>query len=169
MIVTPTKPVYVVDTNIWVGLVPFTPTLLPDLWKLLAGLADAGRLVVPEEVVRETFPTAHATRWLHDRKDIQRPTAPVWETACQIADRYPSLVKRGQPSSWADPFLIATATVEKRNSDATLWPRNYVVVTNEKRKAGRIAIPDSCDAEGIPCVDMEGWFALEGWKFGVEP
>src|SRR5262245_47879396 len=140
--------IYVVDTSIWIGLGPFTPTLLPDLWKMLDTLSTEGRIVVPEEVVRETAVSHHATKWMHAQKHLHRPTLPVWDTAQVIADRYPSLVKIGQPSSWADPFVIATAVTAKAAFVGTLWepePPEYIVVTGEQRKPGRIAIPDACD------------------------
>jgi hypothetical protein len=161
-----------VDTNIWIGLGPFTPTFLPDLWAALEDMATNGRIVVPEEVVREVHVTHHATKWMHTRTALHRPTIPVWDTACLIADRYPSLVKIGHSTSWADPFLIATAMVEQRNYIPTLWQEGvpeHVVVSAEQRKAGRIAIPDACDAEGILCLDFEQWMGKEGVRFGRVP
>lgn len=146
----------------------FTPTFLPDLWAALEDMANARRIIVPEEVVRETRPTHHATRWVHARPHLHRPTAPVWDDARVIADKYPALVKLGHPLSWADPFLIATAVVERRQYVPTLWepePPDFVVVTLEERKAGRIAIRDACDAEGIPSANFEEWMANERVAF----
>ena len=48
-----------------------------------------------------------------------------------------------------------------------MWPCGVVVVTNERSHLPRVAIPDACAAEGIPCVDMLGWFRMEGWTFSV--
>jgi hypothetical protein len=158
----------VVDTNIWIALGPFTPTFLPDLWAAMETMAKDERIVVPEEVVRETKVSHHATLWMHNRTNLHRPTIPVWDDARVIADRYPSLIKIGQPSSWADPFLIATAIVEKRNYLSTVWepvPPEYVVVTAEVRKFGRIAIRDACDAEGLPSANFEEWMEIEGVRF----
>jgi hypothetical protein len=157
-----------VDTNIWIGLGPFTPTFLPDLWAAMEAMAKDQRIVVLEEVVRETKVSHHATRWMHDRPHLHRPTVPVWDDARAIADKYPSLIKIGQPSSWADPFLIATAIVEKRSFLATLWepvPPEYVVVTAEARKPGRIGIRDACDAEGIQSANFEEWMDKEAVRF----
>jgi hypothetical protein len=131
-------------------------------------MAKNGRLIVPEEVVREVRVSHHATTWMHDRTHMHRPTLPVWDDARAIADKYPSLIKIGQPTSWADPFLIATAMVERRQFVRTLWepvPPDYVVVTAETRKPGRIAIRDACDAEHIPSANFEEWMDLEGVRF----
>ena len=57
--------------------------------------------------------------------------------------------------------------IEKRQRDAGMWPCDVVVVTNERSHLPRVAIPDACAAEGIPCVDMLGWFRMEGWTFSV--
>lgn len=142
----------------------FTPSFLPDLWTAMQVMATEGRIVVPEEVVREVRHTHHATEWVHARAHLHRPTVPVWDLARVIADRYPSLVKLGHPQSWADPFLIATAIAERRNYVSTIWEPDApeaVVVTLEERKPGRIAIRDACDAEGIQSANFEEWMAME--------
>jgi len=160
-------PLYVVDTSIWIGLVPFTPTLLPDLWTRLEGLAAEARIAIPEEVLRETHPTHHVGLWVRNRPHLHRPTAPIWDIAHEIADRYPDLVRVGLKTSWADPFLIAQAISERRRGEERLWSREVVVVTGERSHLPRIAIPDACAAEGLPCVNLEGWLRMEGWRIVI--
>lgn len=159
-------PLYVIDTSIWISLVPFTPTLIPDLWARIDGLAADTRIVIPEEVVRETHPTHHVGRWVRDHPQLHRPTTPVWDLAHEIADRCPDLVRVGFKTSWADPFLVAQAVAERRNQTG-LWSREVVVVSAERSHAPRMAIPDACAGEGILCVNLEDWFAKEGWDIAI--
>ncbi len=44
---------YVVDTSVWIDLVPFRPPIFVSLWARIDALVSDGRLVVPEEVDRE--------------------------------------------------------------------------------------------------------------------
>lgn len=164
----PTDPsLYVVDTNIWIGLIYLTPTLLPDLWHRLERLASDGRIAIPEEVVRETHPTHHPGRWVRDHPALHRPTAPIWDLAHEIADRYPDLARVQFATSWADPFLVSQAIAEK--NQAGLWSREVVVVSNERSHLPRIAVPDACLLEGVRCLNLEEWFIEENWRFVIAP
>jgi hypothetical protein len=129
-------------------------------------LVTEGRLLVPEEVVREVYPSDdHAAQWIHERSTAHRATVGTWSTACTIADRYPDLVNLAKPRGAADPFVVALALDEREKTANSLWRSEVHVVTNERSHRPRIAIPDACDEEGIPCVDMYGWFDVEGWEF----
>lgn len=158
---------YVVDTSVWIDLVPFRPPIFVTLWARIEALVTDGRLVVPEEVDHELNPSPdQPAQWVHDHPQIHRSTAESWERAREVADRYPALVNLAKPRGTADPFVVAVAIEERERADAGLWPREVVVVTNEtSRLPGRVAIPDACAGYGIRSVDMYGWFSAEGWSF----
>lgn len=159
--------VYVVDTNVWIDLVPFRPSVFPTLWERIQGLADDGRLLIPEEVIRELLPSQqHTCEWLRQRPELMRPTADSWDVAREVADRFPQLVNLAKPRGSADPFVAALGIEETARQGGMLFGNDVVVVTNERSHLpGRAAIPDACDAFGIDWVDMYGWFEREGWEF----
>jgi hypothetical protein len=158
---------YVVDTSVWIDLVPFRPAVFVTLWARIEVLATDGRLVVPEEVDRELNPSPDQPAiWVHDRPHIHRSTTGLWDRAREVADRYPALVNLAKPRGSADPFVVALAIDERERSESGLWPRDAVVVTNEtSHLPSRVALPDACAGYGIRSVDMYGWFAAEGWSF----
>jgi hypothetical protein len=67
----------------------------------------------------------------------------------------------------ADPFVIALATVQQRRS--TLFPRRYVVVTEEaKAQPGRKPrIPDVCNHQSyqMECINILEMFRRDAWEF----
>ena len=110
--------IYVVDTSVWINLVPFRHTLIPSLWERMDRLVTDGRLIVPEEVDRELQPTDdRPARWLHDRPQIHRSTESLWSRACEVADRYPALVNLAKPRGTADPFVVALTPSRNRRND----------------------------------------------------
>ena len=59
---------------------------------------------------------------------------------------------KGQPV--ADPFVIASAQA-----------RGGTVVTEEAMKPHAARIPNVCEHFGIPCTNVEGFLAENGWQF----
>jgi hypothetical protein len=156
------KPIYIVDASVWLDLRPIL--YLPGAQAFLDRLVAEGRLIVPQEVVKEIHPKGGAIgSWLNGQKVCHRATVPMWSLACEIADRYPDLIDL-EKKNGADPFVIACAVREKQAEDAILFGAEVVVVAQERSHLPRVAIPDACAAEGIKCVNITGWFEMENYS-----
>jgi hypothetical protein len=160
------KAIYSVDTSPFIVLQPLKRKTFGRLWTRLDALADAGRLLVAEEVYRELHSSAdeEPVKWLRERSGIIVPTDVLWDRACAVADAHRDLVDLAKPTGSADPCVIALALMERDRQQATLWGAPVIVVTQEKRKRpGRAAIPDVCDDYGLEAVNLQGMFDMEGW------
>ena len=151
---------YCIDTSaILDGWVRYYPRdVFPTLWDKLEDMIAGGRLIAPDEVLKELSKNdddLHAWARLQDglfcplEDDIQIATA-------EILGAFPKLVNNERNRSIADPFVIAVAKV-----------RGLSVVTGEKRKGNpaRPKIPDVCDAYGIKSLTLLELMKSEGWKF----
>ena len=151
---------YCVDTSaILDGWVRYYPRdVFPTLWDKLEEMIAAGRLVAPDEVLREL---SKSDDDLHEWARSQDGLFCQLEDDVQIATTeilgaFPKLVNNERNRSIADPFVIAVAKV-----------RGFSVVTGEKRtgNSARPKIPDVCDAYGIKCLTLLELMKNEGWKF----
>lgn len=162
------RPIYAVDTSSFIELQRrFRRRTFGRLWTHLDGLADNGRLVVPEQVHRELGDdiTQDPVRWLRDHSGIVHPTAHLWDRAKEVANRFTDFVDLAKPDGSADPYLIALALEERDRQRSTLWESPVILVTEENRKRpGRVAIPDACDEYGLTVVKLQGLFDSEGWE-----
>lgn len=157
---------YSIDTSSLVVLQPLKRKNFGRLWGRLDEMADAGRLLVAEEVFRELHSSADddPVKWLREHSGIIVPTEKLWDTASAVADAHRDLVDLAKPSGSADPCVIALALLERERRQATLWGSTVTVVTQEKRKRpGRTSIADACDDYGLPVVNLQGLFDTEEW------
>jgi predicted nucleic acid-binding protein len=151
---------YCIDTSAIVdGWVRYYPRdVFPTLWDKLEKMIAAGRLVAPDEVLKELSKNdddLHKWARLQDglfcplEDDVQIATA-------EILAVFPKLVNNERNRSIADPFVVAVAKVRKLS-----------VVTGEKRKGNpmRPKIPDVCDAYKIRCLTLLELMKSEGWRF----
>lgn len=161
------EPTYVVDTDTWIELHRHHKRRnFGRLWSHLDDLADAGRLLVPEEVERELGNdlSEDPVRFLRDHPGLIRDTALLWERASEVANRFPDLVDLAKPDGSADPYVVACALEEKDRVQATLWAQPVLVVTQESRKAPtRMQIPDACDHYGLEVLKLQGLLDSERW------
>ena|SRR5579871_1082688 len=151
---------YCIDTSaILDGWVRYYPRdVFPTLWEKLEELIGLGRLVAPDEVLRELSKNDDE---LHEWARLQIGLFCPLEEEIQIATAeilgaFPKLVNNERNRSVADPFVIAVAKVRKLS-----------VVTGEKRKGNlaRPKIPDVCEVYGIKCLTFLDLMKTEGWKF----
>jgi Domain of unknown function (DUF4411) len=160
------KPRYSIDTSSLVVLQPLKRRNFGRLWGRLDEMADAGRLLVAEEVYRELHSSADddPVKWLREHSGIIVPTEVLWERSSVVADAHRDLVDLAKPTGSADPCVIALALVERERQQSILWGCPVLVVTQEKRKRpGRTSIADACDDYGLPVVNLQGMFDAEGW------
>jgi hypothetical protein len=153
---------YCIDTSALIEAwqVDYPIENFPGFWNRMGELIDAGRLVAPEEVLRETTKRSdelHA--WLKARKQMFRELvdAVQIEVAAVLA-KYPRLVGERKLRTSADPFVIALARVE-----------GFQIVTDEKPTGSlmRPNIPDVCNDLGMqPCWPIVGIIRAEKWVLG---
>lgn len=163
------RPIYVLDTSSLIELQPLKRRNFGLLWGRLDGLADARRVLVPEEVQRELGDEddEEPVVWLRDHRGIVVATAQLWDRSREVADRYKNqgLVELAKPNGSADPCLIALALEERDRQRATLWECPVVVVTQERSKRpSKVGIPDACNDYGLAVMNLQGLYDSEDWS-----
>lgn len=136
--------------------------LNPTFWEKLEALIATGRVISPDEVLREIEKKSddvhewckrvnkNATSFFVELEEkVQTATS-------EILASHPKLVDDRQGKGQADPFVIALARV-----------RGASVVTQEGRtgSSARPKIPDVCDHYGVPCMDLLDLMRRERWRF----
>lgn len=157
---------YSLDASPLIQLQAMPRRTFGTLWQRLDRLADAGRLMVAEEVQRELGDdvSEDPVLWLHDHAGIVVPTEHLWARARAVANSYRDLIDLAKPNGSADPCVIALAVLERERQQGQLWQAPVIVVTQERRKRpSKVAIPDACDDYGLPCINLQGMFDMEGW------
>lgn len=98
-----------------------------------------------------------AHSWARLHADLFVPLEIATQTAtAEILQRHPKLLGKGGGRNGADPFVIGMAR-----------SRSGCVVT-EETPTGNILkprIPDVCEAEGIPWVNLIQFVGAQGWVF----
>jgi len=156
------KVVYVFDTSSLIVLENYYPDSFPSVWENLDALSAAGRLQSVSEVWKEL--NRENTReflvdWIKEREELF-PTPDGDETRFVAGifkvPEFQALVKpkvRLKGAPLADPWVIARAA-----------KLGATVVTQESNKPDVIRIPKVCSHFNVPCTNLEGLMAAEGWK-----
>ena len=153
---------YCIDTSALIEAwqVDYPIENFPGFWKRIEDLIAAGRLVAPEEVLRETKKRSdelHA--WLNAHNEMFRELEEAVQIeAANVLAQFPRLVGERKLRTSADPFVIALARVE-----------DFEIVTDEKPtlSLNRPNIPDVCTALGMrPCMPIVGVIRAEKWVVG---
>jgi hypothetical protein len=153
---------YCIDTSALIEAwqVDYPIENFPGFWSRMNELIEAGRLVAPEEVLREiTKRSDELHAWLNARKQMFRELIDeVQIEAAAVLSKYPRLVGERRLRTSADPFVIALARVE-----------GLQIVTDEKSTGNlnRPNIPDVCaDLKMQPCWPIVGVIRAEKWVLG---
>jgi predicted nucleic acid-binding protein len=137
----------------------YPPDIVPDLPEMLHSLVVEGRLLIPEDVVKELAKKDDdLTAWVKAQAEAIVPLdEAIQEAATEILARFPRLIESRSGRSGADPFLVATAKV-----------RNAMVVTGEEfaNSLEKPRIPDVCKALSIRCGRFVDIIRGEKWRFG---
>jgi hypothetical protein len=155
--------VYVFDTSSFIVLENYYPGRFPSFWSQLTALAAAKRLQSVSEVWKEL--NRENTRdflldWIKPRQALFPAPAPpemTFVAGIFAVPAFQALVKqksRLKGSPVADPWVIARAA----NLGGTL-------VTEESRDPKLVRIPKVCSHFKVPCMNIEGLMAKEGWKY----
>lgn len=153
---------YVIDTSVVSALHKnYYREHFPTLWKNFDGLVASGQVTSTREAFRELEDFGgDSFAWAKEHEHIF--AVPDAAEGAQVVRIYAvehfqanmekqKLLKGGRN---ADPFLIARAAV----TGATMW-------TMEQFKPNAAKIPNICAHFDIPCVDLRGFMAAEGWAF----
>lgn len=118
-------------------------------------LADSGVLIATEEVLEELGrEDTEVQQWAEEHGAMFLPLDEVTQQrARDILRSHPNLIDLKKRRSGADPFVIATATI---NGSA--------IVTEEKPSGGppKVKIPDVCRVYGIECIALLELLRREG-------
>lgn len=154
--------IYVIDTSVISSLHKnFYRKQFPSLWKRFDEMVANGQFTSTREAHRELedwHPDALA--WANGNRHLF--PMPTLDEAKFVTNIYgvkhfqsnieiQKLLKGGKN---ADPFLIARA----HSCDGT-------VLTMEQLKPNAAKIPNICNHFDIPCVDLQRFMEIEGWKF----
>jgi hypothetical protein len=134
----------------------YRPKNFPTFWAHLEDLIDEGRLKASIEVLEELKKKDDDVyAWAKERKDLLFVEIDelVQDAVVYLMTTHEKLVDTVKGKSGGDPFVIALALA----SDPQM-----VVVTEED--AGKVRIPDVCQAEGVDCVRLADFIEREDWK-----
>lgn len=152
-------PDYCIDTSALIAAwyERYKPNRFPRLWEQFDQIIAAGRLfssiMVLDECSRRS-PELHA--WLKDRPDMfLAPEEAVQLRVDHIVNTYTGLVAQGKEKFAADPFVIATAEVNR-----------LTVVTEETGPDSLRKIPGVCRALNVPSINLTELFDAEDWVMG---
>lgn len=112
------------------------------IWEVLNELIEKGQLISSLEVFEE-LKDDDLAHWAKSHKEAFLPlTREVQEKTTEILEKFPQIIKiQTKGSSNADPFLIATAILEKG-----------VIVTDESNK--KHGIPMVCESLAISYMKL---------------
>jgi hypothetical protein len=159
--------VYCFDTSSFVQLRHYPRRTFLGIWNRLEELVRAGRLVAPDEVLRELERgTDNIAAWAKQERDMFRPIDQQLYTVFRdVVNDFPALVDEKKESPDADAFVVSVARLIGQEPQGLFGPPRCVVVTQEVRSQARRKIPDACSYYGIDCVDLLGFFEMEDLEF----
>jgi len=150
---------YCIDTSALIAAwyERYKPNRFPRLWEQFDQIITAGRLfssiMVLDECSRRS-PELHA--WLKDRPDMfLAPEEAVQLRVDHFVNTYKGLVAEGKEKFAADPFVIATAEVNR-----------LTVVTEETGPDSLRKIPGVCRTLNVPSINLTELFDAEDWVMG---
>lgn len=154
---------YIIDTNSFIKLHGFFPSVFPTLWQKIDILIREQRLISVSEVLREiNDKTGALKKWAEENKIIF--TKPSAEEALFVREifeanngHFQHNIKRqniltGSPV--ADPFVVARAKI-----------RSGILITEEVLKPEGSKIPNICEHFQISYSNLQGLMETEKWSF----
>jgi len=140
---------FCLDTDVFIDATKLYPRdVFSRLWQTLEAWARGGRIIAPEEVLRELQKVDDDTsEWAREHAHLFRPPDErVQQALASILKRLPELVRADDPTPAADAWVVAQAKAD-----------DAVVVTKENPARGpgaRPKIPDVCREFGVGCVKL---------------
>ena len=158
---------YSIDASALIDLQLFYPRVtFPGLWERIEVMVVDGRIVAPGEVLAELErKDDELVRWARGQTHLFVPWShELVEAAQEVIRRFPGLVDPNKTIPDADPFVIAAAWVAAKEPPADLFlgSAKWAVVTTQRSPHG-VRIPGVCSDLGLDCLDLQSFFAQEGW------
>lgn len=165
--------IYNLDASAFISMVHDYPRdVFPGLWKDMGTLADCGRLVMFELIMKECKDPS-AQDWLKEHKLMIRGfSAEINDAMLRLQSdlsgdgQFIEDPKSGK--SKADPWLIALTMAESSPAGDLYLSGNHVIICHEKETkntSGKVKIPDVCRRYGIKCLGLIDIPAIEGWSY----
>lgn len=167
---------YSIDTNVFIDIwCPpesniYSKDRMPELWKHIESLIEAGRIVATKEVYDEleNHASPDLKDWLENHKSMFQLTDQQIGYADNIINTLYSEYKEGyrpQVQDAADPFVVATALCH----NATVLSQENTQQPHDPKQVNGPKIPTVCDAYNVPCVNIEHFILKEGFAIRMVP
>ncbi len=137
---------YCLDTNVFIEPWKryYSPQFTKGYWNLLKQYGKKGIIFATMEVKNEIKKIDDdLLQWVKTSELFREPDESVQTFLRKIMEKYSRLVDNVKGRSMADPWVIAHAQSE-----------GATVVTTEQKAPKKIKIPDVCEKENIPCIDI---------------
>lgn len=164
--------IYCIDTSSLVTVQRiYRLSKLEGIWEFLDELATDGRLVAPKEVLEElkVGQDDELYQWAKKHISIFKQLTPEqWQVGKDIVNdpKYKGFVDPDKEIPEADPFVIALAVEEQKQT--RLAPETWIIVADESyaRQGKKPKIPDVCTdlRYNIKCISTVDWFEREGLR-----
>ncbi len=157
------RTVYCIDTSILIDLKKY-PRDIFGVWESIEDLVAKGLAIAPRQVREELKKwDDELYQWaVRQRRMFKALTREQTKCVAAIVGEFPELAHTERRVEAADPFVIALALAEKRES---LFGTDYAVVTSEGWKPGKKKIPNACERFGLRCLGLFDFMRAEGWTF----
>ncbi len=157
--------VYCIDASSLIEIKQrFPRKVFPGVWEKVEELIPVGRLIAPDEVLREIEGDDVLGPWArrHKKMFISLDQEQI-DAARDVTARFPGLAKPGKTGPAADPFVVGLAHVQGNKLGALLvQPQSQCFVVAEERPTG---IPAACKYYNLVCVSHIQMFERERWVF----
>jgi hypothetical protein len=143
----------------------------PSLWGFVADLADEGRLLISDEIKRETQTLEEWKDFFRGRPRMVVPLAEMGEYfrafQSEATIHNIQLTRPNSTKDQGDPFVVALALMLEKRDLANLRDRTDPeaicrVVSYENKEQGRKKIPDACQFYDIPYMRWHQVLKEEG-------
>ena len=160
--------VYCADTSALIDMKNTYPmATFRTLWRNVAELVEAGRLIAPPQVLEELERgDDELTDWARANRSMFRSsTQELIDKTKEVLTRFSDLVDRNKEREDADPYVVALAVLLSEGQMELLEPVTGVVLTQEHRRIGKSRIPHAAAGFGLACIGPAQLLQDEGWEF----
>jgi len=153
-----------IDTSSFITLKHYPRDLFNPLWSFMEELIVKGRLIAPNEVLRElSKQDDNIYKWAKTQKPaFLGLDAAQGAVLREVLAQFPALAAAMKVSAHADPIVVSLALLHTRRNPAN----PCVVVTEEKlRGAGSHKVPNVCNYFGLKTSTLLDVLREEGLAF----
>ena len=138
--------------------IAYTPRERELIWPRLIARIEDGRLKTVTQVMNEL---QRNDRYAYERlsplrKHFVLSTEGMMNGVVALLSRFPDLVRADALTESADPWIIQAGVVHS----LTIVSNEFA--NHERKKPGRVRIPDVCDELKKPCIKLDEFIRREG-------